>query len=129
MFNFGLLFLRVIVALLMIIGHGIPKLLNPQSHINLVDMAFRTGPLSLILAYLSIAAETLFQIFILLGIFTRVSSLVSSINMLAALFFLIFIRGGYFSNYEKAFLYFAIYTFFVFAGAGKYSLDELIRRG
>lgn len=126
--DFGLLFLRVIVSLLMIIGHGIPKVLNPQSHINLVELAFRTGPLSPILAYLSIAAETLFQVFILFGVFTRVSSLISSINMFFALIFLIFIRGVDFPNYEKALLYFAIYVFFVFGGAGRYSLDGLINR-
>lgn len=128
MLDFGLLFLRVVVSLLMILGHGVPKVLNPQSHINLVEMAFHTGPLSPILAYLSIAAETLFQVFILFGIFTRISSLISSINMLVALFFLIFIRGTDFPNYEKALLYFVIYTFLVFSGAGRYSFDELVRR-
>jgi len=111
----------------MILGHGIPKLLDPQSHINFIEILFHTGPLSAPLAYLSISAETLFQMLIAVGLFTRISALISAVNMLVALLSLMFIRWEPFPIYEKALLYFSVYLSLVFAGAGKYSLDAYIR--
>ncbi len=128
MVDFGILFLRLSFSILMLFGHGIPKLLDPQSHINFIDILFRTGFLSVPLAYLSISAETLFQMFIAIGLFTRLSAIVSAINMLVAVLSLAFIRGEPFPIYEKALLYFVLYLSLAFMGAGRFSLDNLIRR-
>ncbi len=113
----------------MLMGHGIGKVLNPSGYVNFIEAIFKWGPLSPFLAYMSILAETLFQVLILLGLFTRISSLISAINMFVAVFvFHIFIRGDEFSGFEKPLLYMTIYIFLTLAGAGKYSIDEIIRR-
>ncbi len=128
MVDFGILFLRLSFSILIFFGHGMPKLLDPQSHINFIEILFRTGFLSVPLAYLSISAETLFQMFIAIGLFTRLSALVSAINMLVAVLSLAFIRGEPFPIYEKALMYFVLYLSLAFTGAGRFSLDNLIRR-
>jgi len=125
----ALLFLRLVVSLSMIGGHGIGKVMNMSGYVNFIETIFRLGPLSPFLAFMSILAETLFQVLILLGLFTRISSLIAAINMFVAVFvFHILIRGDNFSVFEKPLLYMVIYIFLALAGAGKYSIDEVIRR-
>ena len=129
MVDLGILFLRFFFSVLMFFGHGLPKLLDPQSHINFIELLFHTGPISPPLAYLSISAETLFQMLIAVGLFTRISALISSINMLVAVLSLAFIRGEPFPIYEKALLYFIFYLSLIFTGPGRFSLDAFIMRG
>jgi len=129
MVDLGILVLRLSFSILMFFGHGIPKLLDPQSHVNFVEILLRTGFLSAPLAYLSISAETLFQMLIAVGLFTRISALVSAINMLVAFLSLAFIREEPFPVYEKATLYFIVYVSLLFTGAGRFSLDAYLKIG
>ena len=82
--NLGLLLFRVSVSAIMILGHGLGKLLNPDPFIaNIIKMGL---PMPNIMAYLAISAETLFPLLIIFGLFTRISAFIAGINMLVAVF-------------------------------------------
>ena len=124
--DIGLLVLRVSAGLTMLIAHGIPKIMKPEGLIgNLTANGFPVPKLS---AYLSISAETIFPLMIVLGLLTRVSSTIAAFNMLvAAIVFHLMIKGDPFGNYEKAMLYFLIFTTLALTGSGKYSVDKLLK--
>lgn len=100
--------------------HGLPKLLKIFSG----DFSFADpiglGPeLSLILAAL---AEGICTLFVILGLGTRLSAIVISINMAVALFFAH--SGDPFSTKEKSLLFLVMFVVILFTGGGKYSLDK-----
>ena len=77
-------------------------------------------------AYLSISVETIFPLMIILGLLTRVSSAIAAFNMfVAGIVFHLMIKGDPFENYEKAILYFLIFTALAITGSGKYSVEKL----
>jgi putative oxidoreductase len=122
--NTGFLFLRIFVGGTMLLAHGASKLLHPERFIE----ALRSNgfPFPHILAYFSIAAETIFPLLIILGLFTRVSALIAAINMFVALFvFHLTIKGDPFANFEKAFLYLIVFIFIAIAGGGGWTLKRL----
>ncbi|HLE86552.1 MAG TPA: DoxX family protein [Candidatus Brocadiaceae bacterium] len=121
--NIGFLFLRIFVGGTLLLAHGVPKLLDPKPFIEaLTSNGF---PLPNIMAYLSISAEAIFPVFIILGVFTRVSALIVAINMFVAAFvFHLNIKGDPFANLEKAFLYMIAFTFIAIAGSGDWTLKR-----
>ena len=123
--DLGLLILRLTSGLSMLILHGVEKLKDPSA---IVEVLKQSGfPLAKFMAFLSISAETIFPIMIILGILTRISSLVASINMfVAGIVFHLIIRGDQFPNFEKAYLYFIIYAVLVITGPGKYTIDRFL---
>jgi putative oxidoreductase len=123
--DIGLLVLRVSAGLAMLVAHGIDKIMKPEGFIGV--LAENGFPLPKLSAYLSISAETIFPLMIILGLFTRVASAVAAFNMLVAgIVFHLIIKGDPFGNYEKAILYFIIFTALVITGSGKYSVNKLI---
>src|SRR3972149_3732331 len=95
----GLLFLRIFVGGTMLLAHGVPKLLDPKPFIE--ALSSNGFPLPNIMAYLSISAEAIFPVFIILGVFTRVSALIIAINMFVAAFvFHLNIKGDPFENFD-----------------------------
>ena len=123
-FNFSMLFLRVIFGLLIIIKHGYFKMTNfstiePQFY-NFLGMGTK---LSLIL---SIFAEVLCALFIVLGLFTRLASIPLIITMLVAIF------GAQASKplieSELALLYLGAFVTLLFCGPGKISVDGMINK-
>ncbi|NPB03369.1 MAG: DoxX family protein [Thermotogae bacterium] len=120
--DFSLLFLRIAVSGMMLM-HGIGKLKDPTSFVNLVEMSLNLGSASLPLAYISILAETLFPFLIILGILVRISALISATNMLVATFlFHIAVKGDPFFAWEKAALYSVVFLFLSMVGGGRYSI-------
>jgi len=108
----------------MLLAHGVPKLLDPKPFIE--ALSSNGFPLPNIMAYLSISAEAIFPVFIILGVFIRVSALIAAINMFVALFvFHLTIKGDPFASFEKAFLYMIIFTFIAIAGGGGWTLKRL----
>lgn len=80
--DLGLLLLRVISGAMMIAWHGLSKLSDPSKFIgHLADSGY---PLPTVMGYAAISAETLFPLLIILGLFTRVSSVIAAGNMLVA---------------------------------------------
>ena len=101
--DLGLLLLRVISGAMMIAWHGLPKLSDPSNFIGHLE---KSGyPLPVVLGYGAISAETLFPLLIILGLFTRFSSVIAAGNMLvAAIFHHMIISGDSLSDTEKALL-------------------------
>ena len=122
--NLGLFLLRVSVSSIMILGHGLGKLLNPEPFIaNILKMGL---PMPNVLAYLAISAETLFPLLIIFGLLTRISALIAGINMLVAAFVIhMTIFGDTFSKFELATLYMIAFLFLAIVGPGGWTVQRL----
>lgn len=120
--NLGLLFLRVTSGIFML-THGFGKLgkLIEGGTIKFADPIGIGPEASLVLA---VFAEFFCSIFLIFGFATRISAIPLIITMLVAGF--IAHAGDPFAVREKAFLFFVIFVFIAIAGAGKYSVDNLI---
>jgi len=118
-YDLGLLMLRLGMGGAML-THGIPKLMKIVEG----DMSFGdplgVGPtLSLIL---TVFAEFLCSVLIIIGLKTRLATIPLIITMLVAFFM---VHGADdFATKEKAFLYLAGYLALAFMGAGKFSVDR-----
>lgn len=120
--NLGVLFLRVGIGLMMIAGHGYPKL---QKYLS-GDRAFG-DPLglgeetSLLLAML---AEFVCSLILVFGLFTRAVLVPLLFTMLVALFL---VHGSDpLGKQELPLLYALAYLTLFLVGPGKYSLDQVL---
>ena len=128
--DLGLLIIRLMVGLLMAF-YGYEKLIHFSEmaasefwakNVNFLGLSGGT-PLAL-----TIFAEFFCSVFLILGIFTRVS-LFFLIFCMAYIFLVIFPfsivdKGDNGYHFNDAFVYFAIYLGLFFTGPGKYSLDQ-----
>ncbi len=118
--DLGLLILRVVPSIFLIVYHGIPKIYEP--HYGLVK---KMGlPFPEFFTWASILAETLFALFVAIGLFTRISSIIVFINFIGVIYFDLFIAKDSISEAEDAFLYLLIYLVIALTGPGKYSIDR-----
>lgn len=121
--NVGILFLRLFAGGMML-THGLAKL-SAFSELSLVfpDPMGVGSTVSLILI---ICAEVGCSLLLILGLLIRLATLPLMFGMLMAFFV---IHGADpFEVRELALLYFAMFVVLLWTGAGKYSLDEVIRR-
>ena len=116
----GLLVLRVGMSALMLF-HGIPKLMNLfQGDMSFGDPLGIGSTLSFILTVL---AEAICPILIILGLRTRLAAIPVIITMAVAAFI---VHGNDpFSNMEKALLYLVGFTAIALMGGGKYTIKQL----
>lgn len=122
--NLGLFLLRVSVSGIMIFVHGLPKMLNPAQFVE--ALASKGFPAPAVLGYMSISAETLFPLFIILGLYTRISALIAAGNMFVAAFVSHMIMSGDpFSKWEKALLYMIVFLFIAIAGSGEWAVGRM----
>lgn len=122
--DLGLLILRVSISAIMILAHGLPKLLNPAPFVE--GLAVKGYPAPEVLGYISISAETLFPLLVILGLFTRVSALIAAGNMLVAgLVHHIVLGGDPFDRWEKALLYLIVFLTVAITGPGSWSVGKL----
>lgn len=117
--------LRVFVAFFMIYGHGFGKVMTVINGFG-DDFQFLNflglGPeISFILAAL---AEGVFAFFILIGFWTRLSSLILVINMAVAIFMFHIPRGDAFGGFETAAMYLVAFIVIFLLGPGKFSVDK-----
>lgn len=121
--QWGWLILRVLVALLML-RHGYGKLTNfAQIAPNFPALFFLSSSVGL---FLVVMAEFFASITLALGLLTRWSAFLGFFTMMTVVF-VVDLKEP-FSEKELAILYVACYLFFMFAGAGKYSLDYFINK-
>jgi len=123
----GLLMLRLVGVLPLFLRHGIEKLFTFSAMAGHFPDPLHIGPVpSLIFAMLS---DGICSLFLLLGLATRWAALVCLINIVVAWAFVhhfqFFGRGA--DHGELIVLYIAIMLALLFAGAGRYSLDGLLR--
>ncbi|MEO0143859.1 MAG: DoxX family protein [candidate division WOR-3 bacterium] len=118
--DLGILILRVVPSLLLIIFHGIPKIYKP--HYALVKQMGL--PFPEVFTWASILAETLFALFVIIGLFTRISSVIIIINFLFVLYFHFFIEHYPIKQAELAILFLIVYIAIALLGPGRYSVDR-----
>lgn len=120
----GLLLLRLFAGLSLAAAHGIGKIPPSEGFVAGVgEMGF---PLPGLFAWASGLAETLGGLLLAVGLFARPAALFVLINMLVASF----IRqvGDPFLERELSLLYCAVAACLLLSGAGRLSLDALLRR-
>jgi putative oxidoreductase len=137
--SLGLLFLRVAIGLMMLVGHGWGKVANfskmkddfpvPQ----FFPLNYMSPPVSLIA---TIGAEVVFAGFIVLGVMTRLSAFVLGFTMVVAAFHVQAALPFFYSPpdvlraKELAVMYLIPCMAILLAGAGAYSLDAaLVKEG
>lgn len=116
--------LRVFSGLAMAFGHGIKKIPPSEGFIN--GTAKLGFPLPTFFAYAAGYSEFLGGIFLALGLMTRPAAFFVAATMFVAAF----MKHGddTFGSAEKAYLYFVIALVYLVIGAGRGSLDHLLRR-
>ena len=123
--NVWLLVLRVLVSVLMLVGHGIPKfqrLIGPDE-IQFGDpLGLGVMPTFL----LAVFAEGICSILILIGWKVRWAVIPPMVTMLVVVVFVHL--GDPFGKIELPLLYVLIYATLLVIGPGKYALDHLNRR-
>lgn len=119
--NFGLLATRVIVGLSLAFAHGIGKMPPSEGFIGGVEAMGMHGSF----AWLGGFAEFGGGILLALGLFTRPVALLLCGHMLV-IFFLAH-AGDPFGDREMALLYGAVALLYLLVGAGRYSIDRLLR--
>lgn len=121
--DIGLLIFRVSISVLML-THGFPKLLRffGPEEINFAD-PFGLG--ETITFGLAVFAEFVCAVFVLFGFLTRFSAIPIVLTMAVAAFIIHATDG--FGKQELPIAYMFSFLFFVFSGAGKYSIDFLIQ--
>lgn len=121
--DIGLLIFRVSISVLML-THGFPKLLRffGPEEINFAD-PFGLG--QTITFGLAVFAEFVCAVFVLFGFLTRFSAIPIVLTMAVAAFIIHATDG--FGKQELPIAYMFSFLFFVFSGAGKYSIDFLIQ--
>ncbi len=131
--SLGFLALRVMVGLMMLIGHGIPKIRNFDAILKKGFYQPDFFPLSLLPTHvnlgLTIGAEAAASVLIILGLMTRPAAFVLGFAMVVAAFGAgastpWFFAGG--ACKELALLYLIPMIAIILAGAGAYSCDAAI---
>lgn len=122
-FDAGLFLLRVVGGLSLALGHGIGKVPPSQRFVERVGgMGF---PAPEIFAWLAAAAEVGGALLLVVGLLTRpIAAIVAGYMLLIVL---IAHDGDPFGAREKAVLFATISATLALTGAGRYSLDTLIR--
>ena len=122
--HFALLFLRVVAACLLL-THGFPKLqrLFSGEEIQFADPYGFGVTTSFVLV---VFAEFVCSILVILGLATRLAVIPIMITMATAAIFAH--ANDPFGVKEKPLLFLLIFTFLLFVGAGRYSVDRSLER-
>ena len=120
----ALLLARIGIAALML-THGFPKLqlLFSDAAIQFPSVMGMSAQTSLAL---TVFAEVICSILVLVGFATRLAAIPLAITMLVAV--LLIHAADPFSAKEPALKYLLVYLVLLFAGSGKYSVDYLLQR-
>ncbi len=117
-----MLVLRVVSGAVLMISHGLDKLVHFSSKAAHFADPFHIGATPSLA--MVVFAEFFCSIFIIMGLFTRLACIPIIIAMGVALFYAH--HGDAFDAGERAALYLAIFTTLLFTGPGKVSLDRFI---
>lgn len=113
---------RIFVAFFMLYGHGWGKLMSVfGGEFQFLDPLGIGPTASLILAAF---AEAICSLLIIAGFWTRLASLILTINMAVAVFFVHLPGGDWFGDMELPVLYLLSFIVIFLLGPGKYSVDK-----
>lgn len=121
-FSFAMLVLRLGTGSLMLMNHGLDKLIHFSEKAGRFADPFGIGS-SASLA-MDIFAEFFCSIFIIMGLFTRLACIPLIIAMSVALYFAH--NGEFFGKGELSGLFLICYVTLLFAGPGRISLDRFL---
>ncbi|UCJ14854.1 DoxX family protein [Pseudomonas sp. MM211] len=118
--DWALLFLRVAGSLLLLAVHGLPKLLNIQTELDLIEDPLGLGPV--VTLSLALFAEVVCPLLIILGPFTRLASL----PILAVLLVSLVLVHPEWSLAEGQFAWLLaiIFTTLAISGPGRFALGR-----
>jgi putative oxidoreductase len=121
-FNFALLVQRVVSGLLLLIGHGLPKISNFSEYsANFYD-PFRIGHRNSLV--LVILAELFCSMLLVLGLFTRIVAFVIVLDLSIAVF--IFHHDQPLKNFELGAIYLVNIFTIMIVGPGRVSVDGMM---
>lgn len=123
-FSFATLLLRLGAGSLMLVDHGLDKLMHFSQKAGKFADPFHTGSTTALA--LTVFAEFFCSAFVVFGLFTRLACIPLVIAMSVALFYAN--KGQFFGVGESAGLYLACFLVLLFLGPGKVSLDRFIGR-
>lgn len=122
--DLGLLLFRLSIGLMMAFMHGMGKLPPPEQMITGVgSMGF---PAPLVFAWAAALSEFVGALCIAAGLFTRIAAGFLGFTMAVAAF--VVHSADAFDVKEKALFYFAACVLLIFTGAGRFSLDRIVRK-
>ena len=121
-FSFATLVLRLGAGLLIMIQHGLDKLMHFNRIAPHFANPFHAGPTASLA--LVIFAELFCSAFVVLGLFTRLACIPLIINLATAL--LLAHKGQFFGPGELAGIYLTCFVVLLFTGPGNVSLDRFI---
>jgi putative oxidoreductase len=123
-FNFSMLLLRVFFGGLMIINHGMPKIMQFASlqakFYNFLGMGSKASLL------LTLFAEIFCSLFVAIGLFTRLT-VIPLIIMFFVIIFMVNPNGSLADN-EMAILFLIAFLTILLCGPGRISVDGLMKR-
>ena len=121
-FNFALLVQRVVSGLMLLIGHGLPKISNfSELSGNFYD-PFRIGHRNSLV--LVILAELFCSMLLVLGLFTRIVAFIIVFNLSIAVF--IYHHGQPLKNFELGAIYLVNVFTIMIVGPGRVSVDGMM---
>jgi putative oxidoreductase len=121
-FNFALLVQRVVSGLLLLIGHGLPKISNFSELSGSFYDPFRIGHRNSLL--LVILAELFCSMLLVLGLFTRIVAFIIVFNLSVAVF--IYHHGQPLKNFELGAIYLVNIFTIMIVGPGRVSVDGMM---
>jgi len=123
--NLGLLVLRLVFGLVLLYGHGFEKMsvIFSGQEIHFRDPIGLGATASY---YMAAFAEGICAILLILGLFSRVATLILSINFIVIFILHAFVVGDGFDILELRFFYLFSFVALTLTGPGRYSLDHLL---
>jgi putative oxidoreductase len=124
--GWGIAALRVMVGVVLI-THGLQKLLIFGVGGTAGVLAHFGIPVPMVSAVLSIGAETLGGLALILGLFTRPAAAILAFNMAVAVF-VVHLKGGFFlpAGFEYALTLLVANVALALTGAGAFALDNVV---
>lgn len=121
----GLLIFRLVFGLVLLYGHGFEKMsvLLSGQEIQFMDPIGIGAGTSY---YMAAFAEGICAILLILGLFSRIATLILSINFVVIFIFHAFMAGDGFEILELRFLYLFAFIALTLTGPGNFSLDYLL---
>jgi putative oxidoreductase len=121
-FNFALLVQRVVSGLLLLIGHGLPKISNFSELSGSFYDPLRIGHRNSLI--LVILAELFCSMLLVLGLFTRIVAFIIVFNLSVAVF--IYNHGQPLKNFELGVIYLINVFTIMIVGPGRVSVDGMM---
>lgn len=121
-FTFAMLLLRLGAGSMMLVNHGLDKLMHFADKAPRFADPFGVGSTTSLA--MVVFAEFFCSVFIILGLFTRLATIPLIIAMSVALFYAH--KGEMFGQGETAAMFLTVFLTLLFTGPGKASLDKFI---